>query len=123
MALDRDIQRWVDALRSGNYQQGRLVLHQGNRFCCLGVCRDVLGAKWVDDKVNGKSRAGVYVSQFGEETVLNLEHLPNAIGTFLFGEPYDDQAEDVQQQLIEFNDNGVPFAEIADWIEIKAEAS
>lgn len=35
---------WTDALRSGNYQQGRKYLHNraANTFCCLGVLCEVL---------------------------------------------------------------------------------
>lgn len=33
---------WVDALRSGKYKQGRLVLKsENNEYCCLGVLCDV----------------------------------------------------------------------------------
>jgi len=39
-ALEMDPQiraRWVAALRSGEYEQGREVLRSGDTFCCLGV--------------------------------------------------------------------------------------
>ena len=39
--------RWVEALRSGNYKQGRYNLRRGNFYCCLGVLCDV-----VKDEVN-----------------------------------------------------------------------
>lgn len=34
--------KWVEALRSGRYKQGRGVLRQGNEFCCLGVLADIM---------------------------------------------------------------------------------
>lgn len=34
-------QKWVDALRSGKYNQGYRVLQNGNGYCCLGVACDV----------------------------------------------------------------------------------
>lgn len=35
--------RWVDALRSGMYEQGQKTLRSpSNRFCCLGVLCDVV---------------------------------------------------------------------------------
>lgn len=37
------IRRWVAALRSGEYQQGRHILHGTGRFCCLGVLCDIYG--------------------------------------------------------------------------------
>lgn len=50
-------QKWVEALRSGKYQQGRNRLKSGESYCCLGVLCDVLtkdGAisrrSWKDSK-------------------------------------------------------------------------
>ena len=34
--------KWVAALRSGKYQQGRDVLRNGDKFCCLGVACDLI---------------------------------------------------------------------------------
>lgn len=34
-------QLWLDALRSGDYEQGTGRLRTGNRFCCLGVLCDL----------------------------------------------------------------------------------
>jgi len=34
--------KWVKALRSGNYQQGKGALCKDNNFCCLGVLCDVI---------------------------------------------------------------------------------
>jgi|688.fasta_scaffold176977_2 hypothetical protein len=39
--------RWIEALRSGNYEQGRYSLRRGSEFCCLGVLCDI-----VKDDVN-----------------------------------------------------------------------
>ena len=36
-------QRWIDALRSGQYLQGRGQLQADGKFCCLGVLCEVLG--------------------------------------------------------------------------------
>lgn len=46
--MDKEIKaRWVEALRSGNYEQGRYNLRRRDQFCCLGVLCDV-----VKDEVN-----------------------------------------------------------------------
>lgn len=41
---------WVDALRSGEYDQGNWSLRFGDKFCCLGVLCDLhakeLGFTW-----------------------------------------------------------------------------
>lgn len=35
-----NVRKWVDALRSGKYQQGKTYLQTKNGYCCLGVvCR------------------------------------------------------------------------------------
>lgn len=40
--MDQKIKdRWVEALRSGEYEQGRGALKSGDRFCCLGVLCDL----------------------------------------------------------------------------------
>lgn len=36
-----NIQKWVDALRSGEYVQGRNSLLKDNTYCCLGVACEV----------------------------------------------------------------------------------
>jgi hypothetical protein len=35
--------RWVAALRSGEYKQGKGALRLNNKFCCLGVLCDLYG--------------------------------------------------------------------------------
>ena len=35
--------KWVTALRSGEYKQGRKQLYHAGRFCCLGVLADIKG--------------------------------------------------------------------------------
>lgn len=35
--------KWIHALRSGSYKQGKYTLRDiGNNFCCLGVLCDVV---------------------------------------------------------------------------------
>lgn len=34
---------WLEALRSGQYKQGRYFLRTGNSYCCLGVACEVFG--------------------------------------------------------------------------------
>lgn len=51
--MDADLkQKWVEALRSGRYQQGKKFLRYtsvgyGDQYCCLGVLCEISGlAKW-----------------------------------------------------------------------------
>jgi hypothetical protein len=40
--LNPNAKKWVTALRSGRFKQGRSVLNQGDRaLCCLGVACEV----------------------------------------------------------------------------------
>jgi hypothetical protein len=40
--MNQDIKtKWVAALRSGEYQQGRSQLRKDDKFCCLGVLCDI----------------------------------------------------------------------------------
>lgn len=45
-------QKWVEALRSGMYTQGKGQLREGDAFCCLGVLCDIhskeTGTEWSD---------------------------------------------------------------------------
>lgn len=34
-------EKWIKALRSGEYKQGQYQLKSGNNFCCLGVLCDL----------------------------------------------------------------------------------
>ena len=47
-------QKWINALRSGEYEQGRKSLRDRNKYCCLGVLCDLhakeTGNKWVEDQ-------------------------------------------------------------------------
>jgi hypothetical protein len=49
-------QKWVAALRSGEYEQTGHCLRDNNQFCCLGVLCDVFiketgGARWKDVQI------------------------------------------------------------------------
>lgn len=46
MSMDPELKKkWVEALRSGDYEQGETRLYTGstNQFCCLGVLCKVVG--------------------------------------------------------------------------------
>lgn len=94
--------KWVAALRSGDYKQTTGVLRLGDAFCCLGVLCEVAGVPAVE---------GGY--RFSDGFV-NFCILSGSM------------AKEVGQQsasvLVDLNDNGKPFTDIADWIEANVEA-
>lgn len=50
-----NIRRWVEALRSGEYKQGKHALHPKDTFCCLGVACDISGlGSWTDGAYDHK---------------------------------------------------------------------
>ena len=48
--------RWIEALRSGEYQQGKESLFHCGKFCCLGVLTDLYikehGLQWKQDSAD-----------------------------------------------------------------------
>lgn len=97
-------QKWVEALRSGKYEQGECALRTSDdKFCCLGVLCDVVAPNgWMD---------GVDEDAFGHTESKHTAYLPPGIsGLTQVG---DDDA----QTLTQMNDSGKAFPEIADYIE------
>lgn len=105
-------QKWVQALRSGDYTQISGLLWYpkvnnvevvGGGFCCLGVFMKVCLGFTPDSRhyfkeLGSSLKEGEYS---GWRQVLEKEGLPR----------YQ------ILQLVEMNDNGVSFSKIADWIE------
>jgi hypothetical protein len=116
--MDAEIKaRWVTALRSGEYQQGRETMRQGDRFCCLGVLCEIDGAQWQPARSEGHP---FYAVGYGVE---QLEaDARQELGL----------TDDEHMALLSMNDGNInqdeaarwgvekrphTFAEIADWIE------
>ena len=103
--LNRELmEKWVAALRSGEYKQhrGALRSHEDDDvgFCCLGVLRNIepgierLKAEFTDD----------------DEELLDENSLWKFLGV-------REQDGFFQTQYSEWNDIGVPFSEIANRLE------
>lgn len=99
--------RWVEALRSGNYKQGKQALYHAGRFCCLGVLCDLA----VKDEAVEKSGEG-----FGSEKDGFAKLLPPT-SVLKWAGVERGFTRDVLNDLATKNDDGVSFAEIADAIE------
>ena len=51
--MNKNAQKWVEALESGQYKQTKGYLSKGNnRFCCLGVACDLYQEEIGDLQVN-----------------------------------------------------------------------
>lgn len=91
-------QKWLTALRSGEYQQGRTFLRLGTEYCCLGVYAEVCR----QEEINSTSHPTMQVGERFRELELPSTWIP----------------VDVQSALMRMNDNDQKtFPEIADWIE------
>lgn len=98
-------ERWVSALRSGEYKQTCGLLRRSDGFCCLGVLSDLvkdeIGAKWVDN---------IFYSNEGvQNTVLLSREVMELTGVYGVGLHV--------AYLVRLNDSGSTFSEIADIIE------
>lgn len=115
-------ERWVEALRSGKYEQGTGSLTTGSgRYCCLGVLCDLAvadGAIEPPTLVEGVEGRGDVMAYRAE-----TEHLPRLVQLWAGLEQHSpevlvDPDEGSWQELVELNDNtGLNFHEIADLIE------
>lgn len=99
--------RWVDALRSGKYQQGRGWLRASwdsdgiHRYCCIGVLCDV-----VDPKGWQENEGGVIRTHTGNNSTIPISvQAKTGLMRDRFG------------PLYVMNDSGKSFAEIAEYIE------
>lgn len=91
------ITKWLEALRSGKYPQGRSRLHGHGGYCCLGVLCDIVDpSKWKDLEYDG-------------DVSLPPKYIMDMAGL---------KIDDVKY-LASKNDYGVPFKDIADIIEAR----
>lgn len=103
----RRIKKWVKALRSGKYKQGRRALHHlpTDTFCCLGVLCEISD---VAVKHRPKGIDNVYYA--GNAMTLPIS-VQNWIGI------NSDNPKVKGLELAAWNDRGEPFEKIADLIE------
>ena len=104
--LDKKIkEKWVKALRSGDYKQGKKRLTHAGRYCCLGVLAKEMGCS-------------VIHTGYDLDTPHFIKSNPkmNAIVEIL-DQPSPSCTGRVQVRLTTMNDEGADFDTIADWIE------
>lgn len=127
--------KWVNALRSGDYEQGQGALKKPNgQYCCLGVLCDLYDkhrmeefaaeSSWAVDTVS----LNEYISVLGDRSEVGVP--PNAVVDWA-GLPHnnpdilvdlEDEIEEEKYQyelpIAELNDDhGLTFNELADLIE------
>src|SRR4051812_46870410 len=65
--------KWVAALKSGEYKQGRLHLKKDNTYCCLGVLCDIHRKECSTGWIQQRTYMGSFLTYLGERYVLPLE--------------------------------------------------
>lgn len=96
--------KWVKALRSGDYKQGKTHLRYGDCYDVLGVLCDLWGK---DSGVDWDDIEGSLIYEFLEET----EFIPSGIIRDF------DICTSNEEILSNMNDSGKSFEELADYIE------
>lgn len=108
-------EKWVAALRSGDYQQGTGYLHRTDggqdQYCCLGVLCELAIADGIPVDVHKVPTGGYY--QYGGKD----SFLPREVIAWAGMEGNDDPEVHEDGSLSILNDTGHSFAKIADLIE------
>ena len=93
-------EKWIAALRSGNYNQARHCLknYKSRGYCCLGVLEELArpASRQLAKKNDGRSRGGYLSKMVTESTGVRRRY---------------------QRVLARMNDGGRSFGEIVDYIE------
>lgn len=101
--------KWIEALRSGKYKQGRALLCGAEGYCCLGIACEVLESpRTVVGRVTSFRGHDAFPHRTDAER-LKLRSTSGLIvgGPMLRGKDW----------LAGANDEGATFSEIADFIE------
>lgn len=108
-------ERWIHALESGDFQQTQGHLRLGEGYCCLGVLYEIQGHEWIDtgQVVNGRP---LYCTdgEFEDETGDRDPRLD--VGTCDSAGRVGFKVHIARKYLMEMNDEGASFNEIARWI-------
>lgn len=109
--------RWIKALRSGQYKQGKHQLHSGDKFCCLGVACDLFKEELELDTreaemLGCEEKCTVYDSEWTVLPDVVQEHLDLKT---IDGSPT--LSEEDTFSLVSLNDGGMSFSQIADRLE------
>ena len=120
---------WVNALRSGKYEQGSEKLRGANGYCCLGVLCDIYAqehnTQWEfrgDEEINPQSQDYWYFdehSEFLPESVMNWAELKTHNPTVRVDVEDNDDEDNwyYKDELSDINDSGYDFSQIANIIE------
>lgn len=113
-------EKWIKALRSGDYKQGdEMLMTYSEEYCCLGLACKIAG---ITPK-SGYTYGFPYDLQRLEK--FDLTALPELLreecaGIYNLDKPANEQVN-FNCTVARLNDSGYTFIEIADWIESNTE--
>jgi hypothetical protein len=111
--------KWIEALESGEYRQGRSYLVRKGAYCCLGVLCEIAGLERVENPdgefftakslVSGGKALFAGLLPYALKKEVGLRDLHGGFAQVITGE---------RGSLVDFNDCNpqVPFAEIAQYL-------
>lgn len=115
--LTENQKKWVAALRSGKYKQGRYFLNSEGKFCCLGVACEVAienGVELTKETVLDSDNVAC-IAYNGE-----YQYLPTPVIQWL-GLSYNSRHINAGSYLVLLNDSSTTFDKIAELIESEPE--
>ena len=109
VSMNADIkQRWVEALRSGQYKQGQGCLRTNNAYCCLGVLCELHRQDFPD---KGWQQAKAPILMLGYISKYTAHYPPREVSDWASLTP------SAYELLATANDSGADFPTIASLIE------
>jgi len=115
-------QDWIDALESGQYEQGKFALKNNNEFCCLGVLCDLFVkegiGEWEEDVNTNDDVEFIYEGVTFRGTIPSSIYTKFGLDTSI-GDDTDTYVT-LLNYLVTMNDvDGRSFKEIAEVIKEK----
>lgn len=105
MLSEAQFNTWIEALESEKYIQGKGCLRNGsNKFCCLGVLADTMGANWDYD-----------LQEDAYEAIIMAQRKLSFV-------PFNILDCAIQVPLSEMNDSGKSFEEIIQYLKENKDA-
>jgi hypothetical protein len=108
-AMNENARKWIKALRSGEFKQGRYALKTQDTYCCLGVACEVYrretgkGSWW-------PSQGDVYTFSLGPDS--SRIEMPDGVRKWV-----GIASASNEFSIASWNDDGLPFEDIASELE------
>lgn len=122
----KNVEKWIAALRSGNFKQGQYVLcevgESENKYCCLGVACELF-----KDELHLRVEEELYTTPFGPRRNVKAYNrvkiaLPESVKNFLGLASWNGKVSE-HSSLAAMNDEGVSFEKIANIIELNLKSN